>query len=177
MLNIKKSFFVILSSCLIGMSLFSCQNDRDCTEVPDISRIDKDMLDKQVANIEHYLDSLGVDYISDPSGVRLEVLETGSGAVPDACSSVAVTYTGQVIGNDEFFDYNTGTVFDLSRQNLIRGMVFGLFNMRPQGEYKLYIPSPLGYGSDTLKNSSGNVIIPANSNLLFRIRINTISGN
>ncbi|MFQ3214347.1 MAG: hypothetical protein ACJAT1_000011 [Marivirga sp.] len=177
MLSINRFLVIAFCSAVIVVSFSSCQDDRDCTERPDLSGIDGDLLDAKVAEIEQYLDSLRIDYLSDPSGVRIEVLEAGSGNSPDACSSVGVTYTGQVLKDSALFDSNIGTVFNLGRQNLIRGYLIGLYNMKQTGEYRLYIPSPLAYGADTLKNSNGDILIPANSNLLFRIKINSVSTN
>jgi FKBP-type peptidyl-prolyl cis-trans isomerase len=177
MLGINKLLVSVFCSIVVVLLISSCQEGRDCTERPDLSGIDEDLLDAKVAEIEEYLDSLGVDYLTDPSGVRIEVLGVGSGNVPNACSSVGVTYTGQVLRESELFDANIGTVFNLGRQNLIRGWLFGLYNMKVEGEYLLYIPSPLGYGADTLKDTSGDILIPANSNLLFRIKVNSLSTN
>lgn len=175
MLDINKFLLGTLCALIAIVSISSCNSERDCTEKPNLSGIDEALLDEQVAEIEHYLDSLSIDYLSDPSGVRIQVLKDGEGNTPNACSTVGITYTGQVFKDSEIFDFNNGTSFNLGRQSLIKGWLFGLYNMSENGEYRLFIPSPLAYGADTIKNSSGDVIIPGNSNLVFRMKINSVS--
>jgi FKBP-type peptidyl-prolyl cis-trans isomerase FkpA len=52
---------------------------------------------------------------------------------------------------------------------LIIGWQKGLPLIKSGGSITLFIPPSLGYGNQDIRNSSGAVIIPANSNLKFTI--------
>ena len=164
----------IQSLAILSLLFFSCQDEKDCNAVPDTSSIDQSILDQQVAEIENYLDSLQLDYLVDPSGVRIVVLEEGIGTTANFCSVVNLTYAGKVIGSSKNFDTAINSNFELDKRDLINGWLFGLFNMKAKGEYRLFVPSPLAYGSDTIKTQTGSVLIPPNSNLEFRMRINNL---
>ena len=168
----RKAYLLILS-----FLFFACIEERDCNEKPNISGIDQQQLANDVQEIESYLESNNISYQTDASGVRLSTLEDGTGDVPDNCSIVVVDYEGRVLGSSSKFDTGIGTQFTLSSNNLIAGWKFGLYNMRNNGEYRLYIPSGLAYGDDTVKNAADSVIIPPNSNLEFRIRLVGVGSN
>ena len=161
----------------ITLSLFSCLEGNDCDQMPDTSSIDKALLDSQVAELEAHLDSLGVDYLTDPSGVLMTILEVGEGGNPNFCSTVNLTYGLSLVGESEFFDSAINQNYQLSQQNLIKGWYFGLYNMRAKGEYILYIPAELAYGETGSKNSAGDYIVQPNENLQFRMRINQVFNN
>jgi len=168
----KKAYLLILS-----FLFFACIEERDCNETPNISGIDQQQLASDIQEIESYLESNNISYETDASGIRIATLENGTGDSPDNCSIVIVDYEGRVLGSGSKFDTGIGTQFTLSSNNLITGWKFGLYNMRNNGEYRLYIPSGLAYGEDTVKNSADSIIIPPHSNLEFRIRLTGVGSN
>lgn len=104
---------------------------------------------------------------------------TGKEAAPG--SSVSVLYVGML---------QDGTVFDSSANNnnqpltftlgtpgIIPGFQIGVNGMREGGERRIQIPSELGYGAQEIKDAEGKVIIPANSTLIFDIRLVTVGSS
>ena len=98
---------------------------------------------------------------------------TGAEATPN--SSVEVLYVGML---------QDGTVFDSSANNgnkplpftlgqpgIIPGFQIGVNGMKVGGERRISIPPELGYGNQDVKDATGKVIIPANSTLVFDIKL------
>lgn len=103
---------------------------------------------------------------------------TGKAAVPG--SKVSVTYVGK-LSNGTVFDSSTakGNVplqFTLGDQGIIQGFHIGVNGMREGGKRLVTIPPSLGYGSTDVKDANGNVIIPANSILIFEMTLVSVVG-
>jgi FKBP-type peptidyl-prolyl cis-trans isomerase len=101
------------------------------------------------------------------------VVGTGATAAPG--SHVEVLYVGML---------QDGTVFDSSANNnnqplpftlgepgIIPGFQIGVNGMKEGGERRISIPPELGYGAQDVKDATGKVIIPANSTLVFDIKL------
>ncbi len=56
--------------------------------------------------------------------------------------------------------------------NLIKGWTMGVLQMEEGERALLHVPSELGYGSASMGLPGGPFYIPANSNLLFDLKIN-----
>ncbi len=102
-------------------------------------------------------------------GVIYQVLKTGEGPSPAANSIVSVYYKGSLI-NGKVFDDNTRQGFpDAFRLNeLIPGWQIALTRMKTGDQWRIYIPSELGYGS------MGTPGIPKNSTLIFEIELASV---
>lgn len=94
--------------------------------------------------------------------IQLETLRAGTGASPTDSDVVILNYEGRL---------RDGTIFDanprapLPVNGLIPGFTEGLKRMQKGGQYRLTIPSALGYG-DTAQGP-----IPANSDLVFTVEL------
>lgn len=108
--------------------------------------------------------------VKHSSNMYYQILSPGAaGDAPGLCSNIQINYTGQLT-NGNVFDSQNNAVFTLG--SLIEGWKYGLPLIRKGGRIKLYIPPSLGYGSTDLKDqSTGNIIIPANSVLIFEITL------
>ncbi len=101
---------------------------------------------------------------------------TGATAAPgDTVSVLYVGYLGQ-ISTSTIFDSsaahgNQPLSFTLGAQGLIPGFQIGINGMKVGGERLIAIPPSLGYGSQDVKDSTGKVIIPANSTLIFDVEL------
>jgi FKBP-type peptidyl-prolyl cis-trans isomerase FkpA len=104
--------------------------------------------------------------------VFYKITNTGTGAVPGVCSGITVKYTGTLLSGSQF-DQNT-TGFSAVLGQLIVGWQKGLPIIKAGGSITLYIPPSLGYGSQDIRNNSGTVVIPANSNLKFTIELTAV---
>ncbi|HEY9123852.1 MAG TPA: FKBP-type peptidyl-prolyl cis-trans isomerase, partial [Bacteroidales bacterium] len=108
--------------------------------------------------------------ITTASGLQYEVLREGTGATPKAEDMVTINYKGTLID---------GTVFDSSYERkepitfavngVIPGFSEALQLMKVGSNYKIYIPSQLGYGP----NPQGK--IKPNSLLIFEVELLSIS--
>lgn len=101
------------------------------------------------------------------------IVGTGAPAVPG--SVVSVLYTGKLQDGTVFDSSaahgNAPLTFTVGAQGLIPGFQIGVNGMKLGGERLLTIPSVLGYGATDVKDSTGKVIIPANSTIIFDVRL------
>jgi FKBP-type peptidyl-prolyl cis-trans isomerase len=99
----------------------------------------------------------------------------GTGAEAGLGSVVSVLYTGQLTDGTVFDSSaahgNQPLQFAIGTPNLIVGFQVGVNGMRVGGERLIAIPPALGYGDQDVKDASGKVIIPANSTLVFDIKL------
>jgi FKBP-type peptidyl-prolyl cis-trans isomerase len=96
------------------------------------------------------------------SGLYVQDLVTGNGAVAARGRSVVVRYTGWLATGKQF-DAGEITV-TLGQNKTIRAWEEGLLGMRVGGKRKLVVPPNLGYG-----NRAGGDQIPPNSVLVFEM--------
>jgi len=124
-------------------------------------------LQKDIAAIDSYLQANNITTaLEDITGVRYTIDSLGSGFTPRLNDKVTFEYTGKLLN---------GTVFDPGPKltnylitNLIVGFQIALPQIPNGSKATLYIPSVYAYGS-TVKPG-----IPANSSLIFHIKIKSI---
>lgn len=126
---------------------------------------------------ETYASSLGVDmtamtkYSSD---LYYQDLVVGTGAPVAPGKQLTVDYTGW-LPNGTKFDTNDGNgpygPFTLQAAQVIAGWDLGIVGMHVGGKRRLLVGSNLGYGPNILRDSFGNVVIPANSTLVFDVTV------
>jgi len=111
----------------------------------------------------------GIAYGALPPSVSVETVRGGAGALVKAEDVPIVNYVGKL---------KDGKVFDQGEQvpmplaQMIPGFRDGLTQMRSGGKYKLSIPSEKAYGAKDTKNPmTGEVVIPANSDLVFDVEV------
>ena len=98
----------------------------------------------------------------------------GTGSTVAVGDSITVYYTGALTGG---FQFNRRvapgpvTAFRLDTLSVIKGWVGGIPGMRVGGKRKLVISPALGYGFNTARDNAGNILIPANSVLVFDVEI------
>lgn len=119
-------------------------------------------------HVEAYLQANSITAVKHSSGMYYAIVTPGTGNKPSLCSVVTVGYSG-TLENGTAFDQQNIISFDLGR--LIEGWKKGLPLIAKGGRIKLFIPPSLGYGNTDVKNSSGVVVIPANSMLIFDIEV------
>jgi FKBP-type peptidyl-prolyl cis-trans isomerase len=107
--------------------------------------------------------------------VQAQEVTVGSGTQAAPGSVVSVLYVGK-LQDGTIFDSsaahnNEPLTFQLGSQGLIAGFQVGVNGMKEGGERLIAIPPALGYGTQDIKDASGKVIIPANSTLIFDIKL------
>lgn len=126
-----------------------------------------EQLSKDIAAIDNYLTSNGINAIKDASGVRIVVHHIGTdGLPPNSENNLKVNYTGKLLSNGSVFESGTVTK---KLSSYIVGWQIGLAMLPAGSEATLYIPSGYAYGS------AGSGSIPSNANLVFDVEIESVS--
>ncbi|MFA7310196.1 MAG: FKBP-type peptidyl-prolyl cis-trans isomerase [Candidatus Paceibacterota bacterium] len=107
--------------------------------------------------------------------VQAQEVTVGTGAAAKPGDTVSVLYVGQ-LSDGTVFDSsaahgNQPLTFVLGAQGLIAGFQIGVNGMKEGGERLLAIPAALGYGAQEVKDANGKVIIPANSTIVFDVKL------
>jgi FKBP-type peptidyl-prolyl cis-trans isomerase FkpA len=121
--------------------------------------------DAEIATLRTYITSSGITATEDARGFFYTISVPGTGNNPTPCSGVSVNYTGKLTNGTQF-DAGTNVSFNLSQ--LIIGWQEGIPLLKPGGSMTLYLPPSLAYGP------AANGIIPANSILIFDIKLNAV---
>lgn len=107
--------------------------------------------------------------------VQAQEVAVGTGATAKPGDTVSVLYVGQLQDGTVFDSSaahgNQPLVFTLGAQGLIPGFQIGVNGMKEGGERLIAIPAVLGYGDKDVKDDKGKVIIPANSTIIFDVKL------
>jgi len=107
------------------------------------------------------------------SGLKYQVIVSGTGAIPKQGQTVSVHYTGRLEDGSTFDssrDRNSPFSFKLGIGQVIKGWDEGLALMRVGETRTLIIPPELGYGA---RGAGG--VIPPNATLTFDVELLKIS--
>lgn len=157
-----KTKFITMVMALVVMiipfALTSCLNDD--SETP------QETLEKQIAEIDAYLETNHINAVKDPRGVRMAITEMGTGLPAVLTNKVDVDYVGKIFG--------TTTVFDQGNtKGLVSGYISGwriaLTTLPVGSKATLFIPAYWGYGN------AAQGPIPANSILMFDITFKDVT--
>jgi len=119
----------------------------------------------------------GGDTILTSRGLRYIDDSVGTGAALVWCQIVAVHYDGYLTDSTKFDssrDLGIPLRFEPGVGDIIDGFEQGVIGMRVTGRRRLIIPPELGYGSQPLRDAGGNIIVPANSTLVFDVELLSI---
>ena len=126
----------------------------------------------EIQAINSYLTTNSLSATQHCSGVFYSISNAGTGKSPNGCSAVSLTYTGRTSAGSVFDSHTSPVYIDLNQ--VIAGWRAGLPLIKEGGSLTLYIPPSLGYGPQDVKDNNGNVVIPANSILIFDISLSTV---
>ncbi len=103
------------------------------------------------------------------SGLQFKVTKAGEGPSPTNDDVALIGYRGTL---------RDGTVFDENPQapmpvaGVVPGFSEALKKMQRGGQYKIWIPSKIGYGDEDQKNpQTGEVVLPGGSALIFDVQL------
>ena len=106
---------------------------------------------------------------TSPSGLIVEEVVVGNGALAESGQRVRVHYTGWLTDGTKFDsskDRGDPFVFPLGDGKVIKGWDEGVAGMKVGGTRKLTIPPALGYGA---RGAGG--VIPPNATLVFEVEL------
>ena len=115
-------------------------------------------------------DSITMDIQNTP-GLKIEVLQEGSGPESKNGDNISVDYTG-MLTDGKVFDSSVGRApftLTLGAGQVIKGWEQGLLGMKVGEKRKLTIPSDLAYGKSGYPGA-----IPADATLIFDVELKTI---
>lgn len=133
--------------------------------------------------IDTYLVENDIEAMTTESGLRYVITEEGSGPKPNAGQMVRVGYTGWIL-NGEHFDSSDEAIakehgifnpqrpayepykFAIGQGAVIKGWDEGIALLNEGSKARIWVPSPLGYGS-----SNRSRIIKPNSILVFDVEL------
>lgn len=162
-------FSFLIAACF---SLSSCLDDPPSAEEilkSGLKNVDQAQLAADIAVIDDSLAKWNITPLIEPNGVRYTVTTVGAGKKPKLTNYVAVKYQGRLLSNQSVFDQSEGATFQLSQ--LIIGWQTTLPLLEKGTKVTLYVPSGLAYGKQSILDSSGAVVVPANSNLIFDVEM------
>jgi FKBP-type peptidyl-prolyl cis-trans isomerase FkpA len=104
-----------------------------------------------------------------PSGLQIQTVQKGEGPSPTDNDVTLLAYKG-MLRDGKIFDENANAPLPVA--GVVPGFSQALKNMQRGGQYKIWIPSKLGYDTEEKKNpQTGEISIPANSILIFEIEL------
>lgn len=119
------------------------------------------------------------DTVTTTTGLRYIDGAPGVGDAIEWCDPIRIHYTGFLLDGSQFDssrDRDTPLTFIPGFSGVIDGVEQGVIGMRTDGTRRLIIPPELGYGSVPQRRGDGQIVIPANSTLVFDIEIVEIGG-
>lgn len=128
----------------------------------------------EIQTLKTYLAANNINATEHCSGLHYVIQTAGTGPQPSVCGGVTVQYSGRVSTSTTPFDQTTTEPRTFGLESLIEGWKKGLPLIKQGGKIILYIPPSLGYGSTDRRDAAGNVVIPANSILIFEIQVDRV---
>ncbi|MEO6813394.1 MAG: FKBP-type peptidyl-prolyl cis-trans isomerase [Ginsengibacter sp.] len=169
---------ILAASVIVAFIFSSCVKDNNKCRYPDSTVIASD-LEKQ--SLRDSLSAHGItNALMDTTGFYYTIVNPGTGAsVSNLCSSITITYTGGFFNGNLFDSSRIDTTVTPHKQipitvqlgQLIAGWQKGIKLLKAGGDINLYIPPSLGYGDIPQPDQNGNVVIPANSYLVFKVHV------
>lgn len=119
---------------------------------------------KNEKEIVAYIDKNNLNAQRSASGLYYVINELGTGAQPNANSTVTVAYKGYFTDGSPF-DESKPEGISFGLQQVIKGWTEGIAYFKEGGSGVLLVPSNLGYGSE------GRSGIPGGSVLIFDVKL------
>jgi FKBP-type peptidyl-prolyl cis-trans isomerase FkpA len=112
------------------------------------------------------------DTVTLSTGLRYIDTKAGSGKAADWCIPIVAHYTEYLADGtrlESSHDTDQPLAFTPGFGDLIDGFEQGVIGMRNGGTRRLIVPPNLAYGAQTRRNQAGEIVIPANSTLIYDV--------
>lgn len=135
-----------------------------------IARFESDVSEIDLALAENE------NVVEHETGIRYEVTQIGGGgATPSLYDQVRISYKGKLFTDGTVFqdviEVGPDASFSSRVINYTHGVIAGLQLIQEGDKVTLYVPSGLAFGPAGLKNTAGELIVPANANVIFEIEL------
>jgi FKBP-type peptidyl-prolyl cis-trans isomerase FkpA len=126
--------------------------------------------------LQDSLSAHGIVATKDSSGFYYTINQPGSGKGDTSlCTTIAAFYRGGFFNGNGFDSSASGNPIIFQLFQVIPGWQKAIPLVGTGGNINLYIPPSLGYGAkDVTDPSTGKVVIPANSYLVFQVSVAAI---
>jgi len=114
------------------------------------------------------------DTITTTTGLRYINIVGGPGPAVAWCTNITIHYEAYLADGTKFDDSRVSDiplVFTPGTGSLIDGIEQGVVGMRGGARRVLIIPPALGFGSTDRRNEQGQVIVPANSTVIYEVEV------
>jgi FKBP-type peptidyl-prolyl cis-trans isomerase len=120
--------------------------------------------------------STSVDTVTLNTGLRYIETETGNGGLAEWCRAVAIHYDAYLLDGTKFDSSSLvgPLLFTPGVGDLIDGLEQGVVGMRVPGTRRLIISPSLGFGSEPRRDENGEIVVPANSTLVYDVKVISI---
>lgn len=120
--------------------------------------------------------STSSDTVTLNTGLRYIETEPGNGGLADWCRSTAIHYDAYLLDETKFDSSSVvgPLLFTPGVGDLIDGLEQGVVGMRVPGTRRLIISPSLGFGSEPRRNESGEIVVPANSTVVYDVKVISI---
>lgn len=158
--------FIVIFTCM----LFSCKKSDHACNYPDSGKVAPQPEQDALADS---LLKYNITANLAPAGFYYSVTNPGTGAiVSNLCSSISAKYWGGFFNGSGFDSTSTPITFVLGQT--ILGWQKAIPLVKEGGDINIYIPPSLAYGNDPVPDRIGNILIPPNSYLVFKVHVDKI---
>jgi len=113
-----------------------------------------------------------VSTVEFPTTFEVNDIVRGSGSMAQTGDTVFIHYVA-MLSDGTVFDTSTDSPepfsFLVGAEEVIQGLEMGIKGMREGGTRRIHIPPQLGYGPLSIEGPDGDIIVPADSSLIFDV--------
>lgn len=164
---IKNAFFVVC----VAIAGLSCLKSGERTCAFSQTKITAPQVEQD--SVAAYLDSNFIQAQHHPAGFYYKVINPGTGSDSmSLCSELLIDFKGQLT-NDSVFQEGTDAFLVLG--GMIEGWKMGIPLIKKGGEIILFLPPSLAFGYEDYKNEKNEVLVPANSMVIYTVKLKDYS--
>jgi len=170
-MSLKSSIPVLLA--LVALGTLSCRKNSGC----DYTFASATVSDSEVTALHDSLNAHGIlGLTATKPGYFYQLVSNGSAqAANSPCSQLTMTYTAKLLNGGTTVDSSAaGMIPSFNLAALIPGLQQSLQLIQGSGEIIVYLPPALAYGSQPYYDNQGHVLIPANSDLVFDVKVTAV---
>ncbi len=159
----------ILGFLVSGLIILSCTKDTIVTP--------QAQLKLDTTSIDAFLKQNNITATKLPSGMWYRIDSLALGVYPVLTDSVVLSYSAKLIPSLTIVDnISISDSLTVLLSSAIAGIQQGLTNFPSGSIGELYVPSGLAFGTNSHTGASSNYLIPANANLLYKIKLKNVKG-